>query len=112
MKVLVRVRAGGTAKIKWGDKIADDYTGILEDVYALQADHILPLKWAWVMGACHWTKEERKAFAYDLDNLALTHKYHNSSKGAKGIEAWTPIGTEFDEKYTYLWNIAFNKYFK
>ena len=109
----LRDRAGMVGKMSFINKdVRDDYTGLIEDAYAMQADHIVPLKWAWVNGACNWSKSERKIFANDMDNLALTHKFHNTSKGSKGINQWTPIGTEFDEKYISLWNQAHNKYFK
>ena len=102
----------GISKRTWGTVAIDAYTGRLEDAYVLESDHIIPLKWAWDKGACNWSKSDQVIFANDLDNLALTHMFHNRSKGAKGIDHWTPIGTEFDERYTSIWNKAYDKYFK
>jgi len=56
----------------------------------IDIDHVVPLKWAWVHGANHWTKKKRVKFANDPANLLSVEARLNRQKGAKGLNAWLP----------------------
>lgn len=64
-----------------------------ETVYVaskIDIDHVVPLKWAWLHGANHWTKAKRIKFANDPANLLSVEAKLNRQKGAKGLNAWLP----------------------
>jgi len=56
----------------------------------IDIDHVVPLKWAWVHGANHWTKTKRVKFANDPANLLSVEARLNRQKGAKGLSKWLP----------------------
>jgi hypothetical protein len=59
----------------------------------LDIDHLVPLKEAWLSGADQWTKEQRVAYANDMNNpdhLVAVALGANRSKGAKDPAEWMP----------------------
>ena len=85
--------------------LADPYTGksidFTKDIYtggkkvggdsmAVQIDHVVSLKSAWVSGAHSWTQEQRVAFANDPANLIASDGPTNGSKNAKSASEWMP----------------------
>ncbi len=95
---------------------ADDTTacvvreGILEDPYtgatiaflrgvetsrAVQVDHIVALKDAWIKGAADWDDDTRIEFANDPLNLIASDGPANMSKGASDAASWLPPDTRF-----------------
>ncbi|MGC5225167.1 HNH endonuclease family protein [Micromonospora sp. DT81.3] len=92
--------------------------GILHDAYTgetviferrsegfqpVQADHLVPLAYAWSQGAHEWTPELRQQFANDPANLQITTV--NQAKGDSGPTEWTAP----DESYrcTYAARFVF-----
>lgn len=55
---------------------------------AVQIDHVVALKDAWLSGADNLTYEERVNFANDPDNLLASDGPENMSKGAKAADTW------------------------
>ncbi|KAF9342202.1 hypothetical protein BGX26_008075, partial [Mortierella sp. AD094] len=55
-------------------------------------DHVVPLKEAWVSGACLWTTAQRQAFANDLTRPELVAVTDNivQAKGDQDPAAWMP----------------------
>lgn len=87
----------------------DIYTGKLySNSSILDADHIVPLKWAWDHGAKYWEQEKRIQLANDLDNVVLTYRSVNRSKGDKGICEWTPEINK--DQYVHKFMNIINKY--
>lgn len=76
----------------------------------LDADHIIPLKYAHYAGGWKWTKEEKKAFANDLENVTMVSKSANRSKGAKGPSEWSPTLEKTKAIYAYKWAMLLIKY--
>lgn len=71
--------------------ITDPYDGVAHtSATGLQADHVVPLGYAWDHGACAWTLTQRIGFAKDLTNLALVLGHYNESKGDSGPADWLP----------------------
>jgi len=70
------------------------YTGkVFTDPRKMDIDHMVPLKEAWVSGASEWSKEQRVAFANDLDypdHLVATEASANRKKSAKDPGLWLP----------------------
>lgn len=53
-------------------------------------DHVVPISFAWQMGANSWPADKRLQFANDPLNLVLTSKTANSAKGDSDPASWLP----------------------
>jgi hypothetical protein len=62
---------------------------------SVQIDHIVPLAFAWDMGARDWTDETRKRFANDPANLIAVAGQANQDKGDLPPGEWMPPNTAF-----------------
>ncbi|MFG2882458.1 HNH endonuclease family protein [Streptomyces sp. NPDC048297] len=56
----------------------------------VQIDHVVPLSYAWQMGAAHWDKKKRQRLANDVLNLLPVSGSLNASKGDSGPASWLP----------------------
>ncbi|MEO3767333.1 HNH endonuclease family protein [Streptomyces sp. B5E4] len=56
----------------------------------VQIDHVVPLSYAWQMGAGEWAEDKRKQLANDPLNLLAVDGDTNSSKGDSGPGEWLP----------------------
>ncbi len=89
-------------------------TGILHDPYtntviafqrgakvgeAVQIDHIVPLAYAWDMGASGWPEPLRLRFANDPANLLAVQGQANQDKGDLPPALWMPPNTAFACQY-------------
>jgi Protein of unknown function (DUF1524) len=89
-------------------------TGVLHDPYtnatvaftrgaqvgaAVQIDHIVPLAYAWDMGARSWTDQTRKRFANDPANLLAVDGQTNQDKGDAEPAVWMPPNRAFHCQY-------------
>jgi Protein of unknown function (DUF1524) len=73
----------------------DPYTGRLIEFSKaqperVQIDHVVPLYYAWQLGAARWTPDERRRFANDPLNLLAVDGPSNMQKNASGPAAWLP----------------------
>lgn len=66
---------------------------------AVQIDHIVPLAYAWDMGAKDWTDDMRKRFANDPANLLAVAGRANQDKGDLPPGEWMPPNTAFHCQY-------------
>ena len=62
---------------------------------SVQIDHIVPLAFAWDMGAKNWTDRMRLRFANDPANLLAVAGKANQDKGDQEPAAWMPPNTAF-----------------
>jgi len=70
---------------------ADFYSGhLLTDVGGVDIDHVISLKEAHEGGAWDWSKEKRREFANDPENLVITSRANNRTKAANGPAKWLP----------------------
>jgi hypothetical protein len=56
----------------------------------VQIDHVVPLSYAWQMGASRWSKEKREQLANDVLNLLPVSGPTNSAKRDSGPASWLP----------------------
>ncbi|MFE9096635.1 HNH endonuclease family protein [Streptomyces sp. NPDC007264] len=56
----------------------------------VQIDHVVPLSYAWQMGASRWSKEKRQQLANDVLNLLPVSGSANSAKRDSGPASWLP----------------------
>ncbi|MEY8017253.1 HNH endonuclease family protein [Mycobacterium servetii] len=66
---------------------------------SVQIDHIVPLAYAWDMGAYAWPFPERLRFANDPANLLAVDGQANQDKGDSPPARWMPPNTAFDCQY-------------
>ncbi|CAJ1500695.1 HNH endonuclease family protein [[Mycobacterium] kokjensenii] len=66
---------------------------------AVQIDHIVPLAYAWDMGASAWPYRQRLRFANDPANLLAVAGQGNQDKGDAGPGQWMPPNTAFACQY-------------
>lgn len=66
---------------------------------AVQIDHIVPLAYAWDMGASGWTYRQRLRFANDPANLLAVAGQGNQDKGDAGPGQWMPPNKAFACQY-------------
>lgn len=90
----VRFRAGSDCVVV-SMNLYDPYTG--KDIAwkktkaaVVQIDHVVPLSYAWQMGAAHWDKQKRQRLANDVLNLLPVSGSTNSAKGDSGPASWLP----------------------
>ena len=72
---------------RWDDYYYPEVHTKASDV---EIDHLVPLFHAYSSGAKSWTKKKKILFANDPENLVITQKKYNRSKGAKTIATWLP----------------------
>ncbi|MFE9765906.1 HNH endonuclease family protein [Streptomyces sp. NPDC005808] len=56
----------------------------------VQIDHVVPLSYAWQMGAARWDKQKRQRLANDVLNLLPVWGPANSAKQDSGPASWLP----------------------
>ncbi|MCQ4203675.1 MULTISPECIES: HNH endonuclease family protein [Streptomyces] len=90
----VRFRTGSDCVVV-SMKLYDPYTG--KDIAwkkakatEVQIDHVVPLSYAWQMGASRWSKEKRQQLANDVLNLLPVSGSTNSAKRDSGPASWLP----------------------
>ena len=74
----------------------------------MDIDHIIPLKWAHGHGGDKWSKEKKRTFANDPENLLPTSSSANRSKGAKDPDQWMPNVKRCS--YAQRWQSLIDKY--
>jgi hypothetical protein len=87
------------------------YTG--DAIYAtmgVDIDHIIPLKHAHDNGAENWTRDQRKEFANDPENLLATQSSANRKKGQRGPVEWMPPLESYHCEYIERWVALKEKY--
>ena len=87
------------------------YTGkIFNNARKIDIDHVVPLKEAHISGASGWTKEKKRQFSNDEENLLAVSRSANRSKGAKDPAQWMPKNEAFHCEYIKRWVAIKNKY--
>ncbi|KZS58179.1 hypothetical protein A4G26_14700 [Mycobacterium kansasii] len=66
---------------------------------SVQIDHIVPLSYAWDMGAYDWPAPERLRFANDPANLLAVQGQANQDKGDSPPAQWMPPNAAFACQY-------------
>ncbi len=80
--------------------LVDPYTGrtadFAQDHREIEIDHVVPLAYAWDMGADGWTQRQRESFANDTGlELLASWGPANQAKGDAGPARWKPPEAAF-----------------
>ncbi len=92
---------------KWDDWYYPEVLTVSSDI---DIDHVIPLAHAHAYGASNWNSKKRELFANDPENLIITNKTYNRSKGAKSIADWLPINKNYACRYIKKWFYIKKKY--
>ena len=76
----------------------------------LDVDHLVPLMWAHHHGGYRWSREQKRAFANDHENLVLVWDKLNKQKGAAGPLVWLPPRAAFRCEYVKRFDGVVKKY--
>lgn len=76
----------------------------------VQIDHIVPLSFAWDMGARHWSSRVRQRFANDPANLVAVDGDANQDKGDKQPSRWMPVNKSFHCQYAAQFVVVMRTY--
>lgn len=89
----------------------DPYTGnFYSKASDLDVEHIVPLKWAHDHGGAKWSRELKRRFAEDPDNLWLVDDGRNQSKGDRGPDEWMPPYVPVSRIYVQRFMAIVQKY--
>lgn len=87
------------------------YTGkTFIDAQDVDIDHIVPFSHAHKNGAATWSREKKRAFANDPDNLLAVDDSTNQAKGDKSPMTWRPPNGDYWCEYAKKWQRVKAKY--
>lgn len=103
-KSKLRVKRRKVKKGQWSDFYSSKTYSSPKQV---SIDHVVPVSHVFHEGAKCWTQEQRVAFYNDEDNLVITSRSLNQSKGAKQARSWAkrlkaPYRCNFLKKWVYV----------
>ncbi|MCP4050152.1 MAG: HNH endonuclease [bacterium] len=106
----VKFKRNKGCNVSWGEWL-DPYTlQVFTKASDLDIDHIVPLAHAHETGAANWTREQKRAFANDFENLLAVEDNANQAKGTKSPLEWMPDNKAFHCEYLEKWSSIKNKY--
>lgn len=106
----IKFKRNKPCNVTWGEWVCP-YTGqVLYRASGVDIDHVVPLKHAHNTGGANWTRERKRAFANDPDNLLVVDDATNQAKGYKGPTKWKPPRKEYWKKYAKKWLHIKKKY--
>jgi hypothetical protein len=106
----VKFKIGGNCRVDSGSWVGP-YTGKKARYPKnFDIDHIVPLGHAYAVGGKNWSKDQKKVFANDFENLLVTDSSANRSKGKKAPHQWMPPNTGYHCEYVSRWVAIKRKY--
>lgn len=85
---------------EWKDPYS---TSVITNPTYVDVDHIVALRDAHDSGGSTWTAEQKEQFANDLEQLTVSSRSTNRSKGSRGPDEWLPPLAEFRCDYIDIW---------
>ena len=109
-KSTIKFKRNKPCNVSWG-QWHDPYTGqVFYKASDIDIDHIVPLAHAYEMGGKYWSREQKRTFANDFENLIAVEDNANQSKGAKPPQEWMPSSKLFHCEYLRRWSYIKTKY--
>lgn len=92
-------------------KWLDPYTNqVFYKASDIDIDHLYPLYHAHGNGAANWTRDQKRAFANDPENLLAVEDNANQEKGGLAPHEWLPENEAFHCDYLKRWQYIKAKY--
>lgn len=108
--VPVKFKRNNGCSVSWGEWL-DPYTGrVFTQASDLDIDHLVPLAHAHRNGGAEWSREKKRAFANDPDNLVVVDGDTNKDKSDKAPDVWMPPNREYHCSYLARWQAVKKKY--
>ena len=85
---------------KWVDPYSST---VITDPSLVDIDHIVALQDAHESGGWRWIPEDKEKFANDLEQLTVSSRTTNRSKGSRGPDEWLPPLETFRCEYLDIW---------
>lgn len=92
---------------KWADFY---HNGLYTNAHEVDIDHVVPLFEAHKSGGANWSRDQKRTFANDVENLVITGKRTNRQKGANTLKTWLPLEVEYACRYYQQWMMVKKKY--
>lgn len=92
---------------KWADFYHNSFYTSAREV---DIDHVVPLFEAHKSGGAEWSRDQKRTFANDIENLVITGKRTNRQKGANTLKTWLPVEAEYACRYYQQWMKIKKKY--
>lgn len=106
----IKFKRNKPCNVTWGEWVCP-YTGkTFSKASDVDIDHIVPLKHAYNTGGASWSREKKRAFANDPDNLLVVDDATNQAKGYKGPVKWKPPMKGYWTSYAKKWLHVKRKY--
>lgn len=106
----VKFKRNKGCNVSWGKWLTPYTNEIINKASSLDIDHVVPLENAHQSGGYAWSREKRRAFANDPENLLVTSASANRSKGSKSPERWMPPYDGYHCTYLKKWVYIKKKY--
>lgn len=94
-------------KGKWKDFY---YPAVHYNAKDVDIDHLVPLFEAHKSGGAAWSRDKKRKFANDPENLVITSQKANRQKGANTLKTWLPVNLSYACKYYKQWMYIKKKY--
>lgn len=106
----IKFKRNKPCNVSWGQWVCP-YTGkVFNKASDVDIDHIVPLKHAHNTGGANWSKEKKRQFANDSENLLVVEDNTNQAKGYKGPAKWKPPLKSYWKTYAQKWLHIKKKY--
>lgn len=106
----VKFKRNRGCNVSWG-RWFGPYTGeTFTKASDVDIDHIVPLEHAHRTGGGTWSRERKRQFANDPENLLTVDDSTNQAKGSKGPARWKPPRKAYWCEYARRWRRIKGKY--
>ncbi len=107
---IIKFKRNKPCNVSWGKWICP-YTGKeFTKASDIDIDHVVSLSDAHRSGGANWTRDQKRAFANDPENLLAVWDKVNVQKSDKGPDEWEPPNKSFCKKYVSIYNYIKMKY--
>lgn len=106
----VKFKRNQGCNVSWGQWVGP-YTGqVFTKASDVDIDHVIPLSHAHKTGGAVWSREKKREFANDPENLLTVDDSTNQGKGDKGPAQWKPPLKTYWCEYARRWRRIKGKY--
>lgn len=106
----IKFKRNKPCNVSWGRWLSP-YTGLeIRKASELDIDHLVPLSHAQRNGGAAWSRQRKRQFANDPQNLLAVEAGVNRAKGDQAPDQWRPPRRSFWPEYARRWRAVKDKY--